>query len=61
MNKWIGILAGLILLVAAVYVAGKDLYGFGLAALAVLKGGLIWAAAGLGFLFLISGISGLKN
>jgi len=61
MNKWLEILLGLILVVGAVYGWGMDLYGFGTAALEVLKGGLVWMIIIIGLMFLLLGISDLKE
>jgi hypothetical protein len=61
MNKWTEILLGLILLSAAVYAWGLDLYGFGTAALEFLKGGIVWFVIMIGFLFILLGISELKE
>lgn len=61
MNKWLKLLIGLILLVAAVYVWGMDFLGFGTAALNLLKGGIIWFVIMLGLLLLFLGITDLKE
>lgn len=61
MNKWTEILLGLILIVAPILVAGYTTWGVWPAALAVLKGGIFWILAGLGVLFLLLGISDLKE
>ncbi len=61
MNKWIEILLGLILIVAAVYVWGINYLGAGVAALELLKGGIIWFVIMIGLLFLMLGISDLKE
>jgi hypothetical protein len=65
MNKWTELLIGLILLIAAIlvwyYTIGIGTWDFGTAAWQVLKGGVIWGMIGLGLLFLILGISDLKN
>ncbi len=65
MNKWLEILLGLILVVGAILVAfyslGWGAWNFGTAAWEVLKGGIVWAVIGLGFLFLMLGISDLKD
>ena len=65
MNKWLEILLGLILVVAAILVAFNSLdwgaWNFGTAAWEFLKGGAVWAVIGLGFLFLLLGISDLKD
>jgi hypothetical protein len=38
-----------------------NLYGFGTAALAFLKGGLVWFVIMIGFFFLVLGISDLRD
>lgn len=69
MNKWVELLVGLILVVGSVYVVGFSaqwkLFGlslnFGPAAWSFLKGGLIWFVAMVGLLFVLLGISDLKE
>jgi len=61
MNKWLEIIFGLILVAVAVYFWGLNLWGFGEAALEVLKGGLIWLVIMFGLLFILLGISDLKE
>ena len=61
MNKWAELFLGLILVVIAVYVWGINWYGFGTAALEFLKGGIIWFVIMIGALFIMLGISDLKN
>ena len=61
MNKWIQILLGLILVVVAVYAWGVNFADFGRDALSFLKGGLVWMVIGIGLIFLIIGISELKE
>jgi hypothetical protein len=61
MNKWIEILTGLILLVVGIYSWGTNLWGFGDAALSLLKGGIIWLVLFAGFILIILGISDLKE
>ncbi len=61
MNKWIGILAGLILLVVTIYLAGMNIWGFRYAAISVFKGMLIWIVFFIGLLLIILGISDLKD
>ena len=60
MNKWLEILLGLILVIAAV-VGWVVLPSFGAAALAFLQGGLVWIVILIGLLFLMLGISDLKG
>lgn len=61
MNKWIEILLGLILIIAAVYAWGANFLGAGTAALEFLKGGLVWFIILIGLLFLMLGISDLRE
>jgi len=61
MNKWIEILLGLILIIAAVYAWGVNFLGAGTAALEFLKGGIVWFIILIGLLFLMLGISDLKE
>ena len=64
MKKFIEILAGLILLIAPIYIwVDSSLLGLGMgeAALTVLKGGVMWGLIMIGLLFLILGISDLKE
>jgi hypothetical protein len=61
MNKWLELLLGLILIIGAVYVWGMDIYGFGSAALEFFKGGLVWFIIMIGLMFLLLGISDLKD
>ena len=61
MNKWIEILIGLILIVVAVYAWGINFLGLGTAALEFFKGGLVWFIILIGLLFLMLGISDLKE
>jgi len=65
MNKWIEILLGLILIIAAVLAwaltMGLGFWDFGTAAWLFLKGGIIWFVIMLGLLFLMLGISDLRE
>lgn len=69
MNKWMELMLGLILVVAAIlvwgYSANWELWGisfdFGTAAWQVLKGAIIWVVIMIGLLFLMLGISDLKD
>ena len=61
MNKWLEILVGLILVVAAVYIWGMNILGAGTAAFELLKGGILWMIIGIGAIFLLLGISDLKG
>jgi hypothetical protein len=60
MNKWFEILLGLILVIAAV-VSWVALPSWGAAALAFLKGGIVWFVILVGLLFLMLGISDLRE
>lgn len=65
MNKWLEILAGLVLVIAGILVwaltKGLGFWDFGTAAWEFLKGGLIWLVILIGILFLMLGISDLKE
>jgi hypothetical protein len=61
MNKWLELLIGLILLLVPIYLWVVNLWGFGDAALAFLQGGAVWIVMLIGLLFIILGISDLKN
>lgn len=61
MNKWLELLIGLILVIAPILVAALNYPGWWSAAYTVLKGGIFWAIIGLGALFILLGISDLKD
>ncbi len=66
MNKWTELLAGLILVIVAVLVWGYssqwgNFWDFGTAAWTVLKGSIIWGVIMIGLLFIMLGISDLKD
>jgi hypothetical protein len=66
MNKWLEILLGLILLNGAILVWYYSLdwgsfWNFGTAAWELVKGGLVWGVILIGLLFIILGISDLKE
>ena len=66
MNKWVEILIGLILVIAAAIVWAVspqwgDFLNFGNAAWEFLKGGIIWFVILIGLLFLMLGISDLRG
>lgn len=67
MNKWAELLLGLILVIVAIYVAwySADWWGsvwnFKHAAWEFLKGGAVWFVIGVGALFILLGISDLKE
>lgn len=60
MNKWLELLVGLILVVGTVVFALR-MPGWGNSALEFLKGGLVWFVGLIGLLFLLLGISDLKE
>jgi len=49
------------LLCASVYAWGMNFWGFGEAALMFLKGGIIWVAILVSLVFLVLGISDIKE
>jgi amino acid transporter len=61
MNKWLEILVGLILVIAAVAAWATFPNSVGAAALAFLEGGIVWLLVIVGLLFLILGLSDLKE
>ena len=65
MNKWAEILIGLILVIIAVLIGfltlPYDFWDFGHAAWEFLKGGIIWFVIMIGLLFLMLGISDLRE
>lgn len=65
MNKWFELLVGLILVVVPIVVAfysqSWGAWDFWSAAGTVFKGGLFWAIVGIGALFILLGISDLKD
>ncbi len=66
MNKWIEILVGLILVIGTILVWGyslswPDFWNFGTPAWEFFKGGLVWFVLMIGALFLLLGITDLKN
>ncbi len=60
MNKWLELLFGLILVVGTVVFA-LQVDPWGQAALEFLRGGLVWFVGLIGLLFLLLGISDLKE
>jgi len=60
MNKWIEILLGLILVVAAVLI-GFSFPTWLASALIVLMGGLLWFILGIGIVLVLLGISELRQ
>jgi len=66
MNKWAELLIGLILVIASILVWGYssrfgEFWNFGNAAWEFLKGGVIWFVIMIGLLFIMLGISDLKE
>ena len=67
MNKWTELLIGLILLIGAIIVSWfsdewwGSFWDFKNAAWAMLKGGVFWVVAGIGVLFILLGISDLRE
>ena len=65
MNKWLELIAGLILIIVAVlvwaYSVNWGFWNFGTAAWEFLKGGIIWLVIIIGLLLLALGISDLKQ
>jgi len=65
MNKWMELLLGLVLVVVAVllwaFTIGNGFWDFGNAAWEFLKGGIVWMIILVGLLFLMLGISDLKE
>lgn len=66
MNKWFEILFGLILLIGGIFVWYYSLewgsfWNFGTAAWELVKGGVLWGVLLIGLLFIILGISDLKE
>lgn len=67
MNKWVEILLGLVLIIVAIWVAWYSpiwwgsFWNFRHAAWEFLKGGVFWFVIMLGLLFLMLGISDLRE
>ncbi|MEK6914508.1 MAG: hypothetical protein AABW83_02550 [Nanoarchaeota archaeon] len=65
MNKWLEILIGLILILVSVLVWGFSyewgFWNFGTAAWEFVKGGVVWFVIMIGVLFLVLGITDLKE
>ena len=61
MNKFLEILVGLVLLTVPIYAWIVNFWEVGTSALVFFKGGLVWMLIMLGVLFLLLGISDLKN
>jgi len=61
MNKWLEILFGLILVAGSIYVAWGIYPAWGAAAREFLQGGIVWFVILIGLLFLMLGISDLRE
>ena len=61
MNKWLELIMGIVFLIAAVVAWVYNFAGLGSAALNFLKGGLMWIIIILGVVFVVLGISDLKE
>ena len=61
MNKFIGILIGLVLLIVPIYAWIINFGGFGVAALSFFKGGLVWMLILIGITSLVVGLSNLRD
>ena len=63
MNKWAELIIGLILVVGIVYAAWgiPVMSSWGSAAVEFFKGGVVWFAVMIGLLFILLGISDLKD
>ena len=61
MNKFIGILIGLVLLTAPIYAWIVNFAAFGDAALLFLKGGIMWLLLMIGAASLLIGLTSLKD
>ena len=61
MNKYLEILIGLVILLAPIYAWIANWASFGTAATLFLKGGLVWLFLAIGAVFLIMGLSDLKD
>lgn len=63
MNKWLELILGLVLLLGTIALVfpGMPLASWGISALTVLKGGLVWIVALIGLILIILGISEIKE
>jgi len=63
MNKWLEILLGLILVIipVALVLPSMPFYGWGIAALEIIKGGIVVFIVLVGLLFLLLGINDLRE
>jgi hypothetical protein len=61
MNKFLGILIGLVFLLVPIYAWIVDFAGFGTSALTFLKGGIVWMLLLIGATSLLIGLTSLKD
>jgi len=61
MNKFLELLIGLIFLLVPIYAWIVNFWGVGDSALVFFKGGLVWMLILIGVVFILIGISDLKN
>lgn len=61
MNKWLELLIGLVFIIAPLAIAITNVGGWGSATISFLKGAVIIFAVLIGLLFLMLGISDLKD
>ena len=61
MNKWLELIMGVVFLIASLIAWAYNFAGFGDAALSFLKGGLMWVVIMLGVVFIVLGISDLRE
>lgn len=61
MNKWLELIIGVVFLIASIVAWAYNFAGLGTAALDFLKGGLMWVVIILGVVFVVLGISDLKE
>ena len=65
MNKWVELFLGLVLLIGAILVwyftLGIGFWDFGTSAWEFFKGGLMWFVIMIGLLFIMLGISDIKE
>lgn len=61
MNKWLELLIGLILIVVPILLVIYLWPAWWSSSLSFLEGGIFWAIVGLGLLFIVLGISDMKE
>ena len=61
MNKWVELILGIILIIAPLYVTLSNWGAWGQATLEFIKGGIVVGVILLGLLFIILGISDIKD